>query len=71
MAATWWQQCTKGTGVAQNPATAASYFAKACDAGDADGCLSLGASYDKGAGVAKNLATAVSYYVRACNAGKR
>ena len=42
---------------------------KACDSGEARGCLGLGFLYDKGQGVKQNFSTAKQYYGKACDLG--
>jgi hypothetical protein len=59
----------RGTGVAKDEARAVELFKKACDAGHAGGCSSLGVMYDEGRGVAKDEAGAVELYWKACDGG--
>jgi TPR repeat protein len=44
-------------------------FRRACDAGEADGCRSLGAMYELGLGVATDEARAAELYRQACQEG--
>ena len=44
---------------------------KACDSGEARGCLGLGFLYKKGQGVKQNFSTAKQYYGKACDLGLR
>ena len=48
---------------------AAELYQKACDAGEAGGCLGLGFLYQKGQGVKQNFSTAKQYYGKACDLG--
>ena len=48
---------------------AAEFYQKACDGGDAGGCLVLGVLYQKGQGVKQNFSTAKQYYGKACDLG--
>lgn len=41
----------------------------ACDSGDADGCVELGAAYYKGEGVNKDPTKAADLYRKACDGG--
>jgi hypothetical protein len=50
---------------------AAIQFEKACENGNAKGCLALGTLYEKGDGVVQNKYKAVSLYTQACNGGER
>jgi hypothetical protein len=43
-------------------------FTKACDEGNAKGCVNLGAMYEHGEGVAQNKYKASSLYAQACRA---
>ena len=48
---------------------AAELYQKACDSGNAVGCLSLGFLYENGQGVRQNFSTAKEYYGKACDLG--
>ena len=58
-----------GKGVKQDYATAAKYYQKACDGGNAEGCYNLGLMYAYGKGVKQDYATAAKYYTKAYNGG--
>jgi hypothetical protein len=54
----------------QYPATRAlEAFRKACDVGQAEGCLQMGALYSTGKGVRKDPARAFAIFSRNCDAG--
>jgi TPR repeat protein len=58
-----------GDGVRKDVGRALTYFQKACDAGDGDGCSALGFAYGRGTGVAKNWSTATTLLKKACAVG--
>jgi len=47
---------------------AITLFTKACDEGNAKGCLNLGSMYEYGEGIAQNKYKASSLYAQACRA---
>ena len=59
----------EGMGVPKDPARAAPYFLKACNAGEPRGCVDLGVLTANGTGVPKDDARALLLYQRACNGG--
>jgi serine/threonine protein kinase len=65
-----------GNGVEDDAPRAATFFSRACDAGNALGCERLGMMYENGNGVGQNPARAaelysrgVALFVKACDAG--
>jgi TPR repeat protein len=59
----------EGKGVAQNDATAATWFQRAAEQGDAAAQYNLGASYAEGLGVAKDDVAAAKWFRRAADQG--
>jgi TPR repeat protein len=53
-------------GVPVDLAKMADYFDRACDAGEAWGCVNAGKSYEQGTGVQANPTIALSFYRRGC-----
>ena len=49
---------------------AAELYQKACDGGDAGGCLNLGVLYKIGQGVRQNYQKAAQLYQKACDSGE-
>lgn len=58
-----------GDSSAKDPARAAAFYQKACDAGSAQGCCEVAGKYESGIGVAKDDFRASDLYSKACNAG--
>ena len=50
-------------------ARAASLYARACDGGELEGCVSLGVLIEEGRGVTEEEGRAATLYTRACEAG--
>jgi TPR repeat protein len=59
----------KGSGVAQDPAKAATILRDACSRNGSRGCLLLGDAYMNGTGVTKDASQALNFYGRACEEG--
>ncbi len=59
----------EGKGVAQNDATAFTWFQKAAEQGNATAQFNVGASYASGIGVAKSYAEAAKWFRRAADQG--
>jgi len=59
----------EGKGVAQNDATAATWFQRAAEQGDAAAQYNLGASYAEGLGVDKDDVAAAKWFRRAADQG--
>jgi TPR repeat protein len=57
----------QGTGIKQDDMRAANLYRKACDEGDAKGCINLGVVYQVGRGVKPDDAEALKYYGKACD----
>ena len=53
-----------GWGVRKNVATAAQWYTKAAEKGDAYAMVNLGCCYEEGLGVEKNVATAAQWYTK-------
>lgn len=49
---------------------AAALLEKSCEAGNPQGCYTLGSLYEKGDGVAQNKYKAVALYTQACRGGE-
>ena len=49
---------------------AAALLEKSCEAGNPQGCFTLGSLYEKGDGVAQNKYKAVALYTQACRGGE-
>jgi TPR repeat protein len=60
----------KGSGVAQDPAKAASILRDACNRSGARACMLLGDAYLSGTGVTKDTTQASSFYGQACDDGE-
>lgn len=58
-----------GTGVTLSRATAAEWYRKAADQGDADAQYKLGVFYENGYGVIKDEAQAMQWYKKAADQG--
>jgi TPR repeat protein len=58
----------EGSGVAQDPVRAASYYNEACEGGEPAGCNNLALLYQRGEGVPEDLARAVTLFEQACDA---
>ena len=58
-----------GLGVERDEARGASFLERACNAGESNGCLTLGALYWEGSGVPKDRARARRLFDRACRDG--
>ena len=50
--------------------TAAKFWQKACETGEARGCVRLGSLYHSGKGVEQDDAKASKFYEKACDAGE-
>ena len=59
----------EGKGVKQDYHRAVAFYVKACDAGNATSCGTLGFMYSKGSGVQKNPETARKLISKACSMG--
>lgn len=59
----------EGLAGAGSAAKAGTFYRKACDARDADGCTALGLAYQSGAGVSKDLKQAATAFAIGCQAG--
>jgi TPR repeat protein len=53
----------------KDPATAATYYQRACDGGRPSGCYNLGRLYERGTGVGLDVTQAKVNYKKACDKG--
>ncbi|MBK8277029.1 MAG: sel1 repeat family protein [Nitrospira sp.] len=56
-----------GNGIKQDDVRAATLYRKACDDGDAKGCINLGVIYQVGRGVKSDDTEALKHYGKACD----
>jgi len=56
----------KGDSLPKDEVKAATYYARACEVGDAVACADLGVKYQTGEGVARDPAHAVALFLKRC-----
>jgi uncharacterized protein len=61
--------CFNAAVVATDPAKAAAFLDRACQAGDGEGCRDLAVAYEKGNGVARDRRRAAELYKKSCELG--
>jgi hypothetical protein len=60
-----------GNGVAEDSSQALMLYSRACDAGSASGCSSIGLVYKKGYGVQKDKGRARQFFSKGCDMGNQ